>query len=466
MAGDAPVVVGGDFWESLLEVTPQLGQCRLLLQRRRGRPRATGAIEDSIDHRGWSAGMGIAGDRLHLVLDPPHTCTGVQVPIEVNVGEGLELCTSDGLRSCEDHLGVLLNVEATSPWLAKLLAPSPVERQQEVESLLCRACGRELLAGGPACGVFLLPTNMWQTSADVMACEECAPLGVAHIAAAPGRIYVSPQCLLVSATDLRPEAFLCGADGFARCSCGVVIGESQIGGLQRIGSSATRTRKKPQRRLFLQEGWASGSQCRHRTIALYKHCVSMPVPKAGAAAGEVVDALGSVTLAAAVGAELLTLRNSSGQARFVLLPSPPTEQPLAGFGEQPVPAHGPPLDIAVDVPQAEALEVRIVVAELVMVGPQVHCAGSQPESQCGEQVAMTRRTAKVHFRRRPCGAAVGECCVLVIPSEALAAVGAELDSWAAVLPPSHSRSPLSAKDGLGNWRTSLLPLPPRESNVE
>lgn len=487
-----------EFWESLLEVSPQLGTCRLLLQRRRqfvdGGPQG----EAALDHLGWTARLNVQYGRLQVMLLPPPPSPGGSAAtatsssatsVIVGCGDGVEI-RADGLQCQADHLTVSLVLKTSSRWLAELFAPSLAEQQQALGSLLCRSCGQELLLPGvPELQVFLLPTNMWQACADIMACEECAPLGVKHISTTPGRLYMSPQCLLLSASDLRPGTVSFGTDGLVRCSCSSVIGESQAGPPQ--APASTRRPRRSQKRLFCKEAWKAGAACRGRGLALYKHRVSMPVhhtmlsvadtasSNAGSTPGVVAattssrggslvedspkDALQSHTEAAAVGGELLQFKNTLGVARFLLLPSPP-EQEASGAERA-----------AMEV-ENEALEVRIVMSELAVVGPEVHngdavslqeqlgCLG--PQRRRPGPGAEPQRVAKVYYRRRPCTAPQVEGQIVVVPLLSFTAVCDALDGWAAALPESHLKAPVSDKDGLGRWQTSFLPLPPRDGGVE
>lgn len=387
-------------------------------------------------------------------------------------GDGIEV-RADGLQRYPDHLSVSLALRSHSKWLAGLLASSAAEQQQVLEEILCRRCRQGLLVAAPSRQILLLPTAMWQACADVLACEECAPIGGGHIAAKEGRVYVSPQCLVVSAADLRADAVHSGADGLVRCSCHHVLGESQApSSQQRPQPTGSRTPggRTPQKRLFCQDGWGTAVACRGRGVALYKHRVSMPVPRqcdklASSEEDLIDDALGSFTEASAVGAELLNLRGSGGPFRLLLLPSPPEELKQAS---------DIPVGCAVPTQQAEAVELRILVHELIMLGPTRHASEAdssahEPANGLQEAAAVcgAQRCAKVCFRRRLCTAAgQAECRVVVVPSMAFVAVCEALDWWSAALPPSHVEAPLSAKDGFGSWKTSLLPLPPREGGVE
>merc|ERR1711920_557257 len=151
-------------------------------------------------------------------------------------------------------------------------------------------------------------------------------------------------------------------------------------------------------------GWMAGSQCRSRSIALYKHRVSVPVALPGVVAGELGDALHDMTEASAVGAELLGLRNSGGHARFVLLPSPPKEPSYVVKSRDSLNGSHMPTDANAAGVEGEALELRIVVAELIMLGPVVHRPVLESGSEDETKATPSQRAAKVYYRRRPCAA--------------------------------------------------------------
>mmetsp|Transcript_130137 Transcript_130137/g.417606 ORF Transcript_130137/g.417606 Transcript_130137/m.417606 type:complete len:477 (-) Transcript_130137:11-1441(-) len=457
-------------WESLLEVNPQLGTGRLVLHRGR-KGGCASKLSEVADHRCWSLRLSRAGGTLNLLLDPPAGDDNVcSTMLSARVGEGVEVL-ADGLRTYADHICIALAPTSVSQWVSKLLAPSAVEEQQEVRDLVCRQCGQQLLCPAPGGGgraTFLMPSSMWQACAEVMACEECTPLGVRHIAAAQGRVYVSPQCLVVSAADLLPEATRAGQDGLVRCcACSAVVGESQAQA-EPAAQAFPRQPGRPRKRLFCQEGWSRGAVCRSQGVVLYKHRISMPLAAVGGADvdEDMCDALAEVTEVSAVGAQLLGLRAAGGSSRFLLVPGPPEADGV--FAQ----------DVARTNVGAEALELRIIVPELILMGPVRHDARPAPAElgaalaehatvSASAAVGHARRAAKVYFRRRTTLAApTEESQWLTIPPVAFDQVCAALDDWVDKMPPSHSLSPVSGKDGLGTWLTSCLPLPPRDSSAE
>eukprot|EP00913_Durusdinium_trenchii_P031729 g29714.t1 len=127
-------------------------------------------------------------------------------------------------------------------------------------------------------------------------------------------------------------------------------------------------------------GW--GHTCRSAGVLLYKHRASMPLTPH--------DALADYTeeLGASVLAHLLTLRVSEGQSRFVVLPSHPS------------------LDSSLlSQVAAEALELRLVLPELLLLG------GSDAGDLHNVQLA-----SKVLFRPCRC-AALPELTQVVIPQD-------------------------------------------------
>jgi len=196
----------------------------------------------------------------------------------------------------------------------------------------------------------------------------------------------------------------------------------------------------------------------------------MPIFGVGCAAlgdndvSNATDALGSgFSEAAAVAGQLLALlrsfpdggKSAGGNSRFILLPTHPDDVDEESEG-------------GMD-PLAEALDLRIMVRELIVVGPQSHRTevivkdSLEALQQHGPSSAPpARRMTRVCYRRRPCAVQMpAQTCTLVVPQCSFAAVCSALDEWATQQPASHGLAPV-AGDALGSWRTSLLPLPPRE----
>lgn len=395
---------------------------------------------------------------LRLVLQPPDG-DAAACALDVFVGEGAEV-SADSLRVHRDHLCLCFRLPSGSPLLARPPAPdrAPDGGPPDVRELLCRGCRRTLLPPASGREALLLPTGLWQACAEALACEECAPLGDGHPRARPGRVYVSAQAFLLAPADARPGALDAGADGLVRCAgCGAVVGESQgppAGG---------RAEPRRGRRLGLQRAWRQGAACSAAGVLLYKHRTSLPPPPAapgepggGAGAPVLEDALRDFTDAAAVGAQLLALRAEGGHSRFLLLPgfqeAPPAEAESDGAG------GGEPL--------AAAVEVRVVVSELLLSGPRSHASeegglANQCEGSVGHPAV--RRAAKVYYRGQPGTDVPAGCCLVVVPQASFAAVCDALNGWARTMPPSHLPAPMAASgEARIAWRTSLLPLPPRD----
>merc|ERR1719326_338217 len=151
-----------------------------------------------------------------------------------------------------------------------------------------------------------------------------------------------------------------------------------------------------------RQGYRSGNRCANAPISLYKHRLSMPrssvqaltgtgdcKAKSGyATANDALaphDTLAAFTEEAAVGMQLLSMRAQAGHSRFVLLLSRPEAE------EQ---------DIDNEVLDAESLEIRIMAAEVLLMGPVQH--RSTGDAQMAAKSVTPLRAAKVCFRRSPC----------------------------------------------------------------
>ncbi|CAJ1332521.1 unnamed protein product [Effrenium voratum] len=252
--------------------------------------------------------------------------------------------------------------------------------------------------GGPLQALHL-PTDLWQACAEVVACEECTPLGQGHLRAEPGRLFVSAQTFLVARGDLSPG--VATARGLLWCLCGAVVGEGDSSAGAGAGDAGA-ARRRPN-----LCGW--GHVCKNAGVLLYKHRATM---------GGTFDPLAPYTEEAAALAHLLSLRASEGQSRFVLLPSHPcSEQPK---GDE----------------VAEALELRLLLPELIL--------------QMGEQI---QKAAKVLFRPLKVSD-LGAATQVVLPQESFEAVCRRLASWTQRLPPSLSAAPQKG------WKSSFLPRAP------
>lgn len=171
-------------WHSLLEVNPQLKQGRVLLY-----------ADAPVDHQALEVSVQLSHGMLQLQLDG-------KAALQVDLGDG---AAEPLLRASHDHLAVQLKL--SDAWLARQHAraqgPDLAEESEECEvELCCRACRAPLLRErsaeeGPLQALHL-PTDLWQACAEVVACEECMPLGQGHLRAEPGRLFVSCQSLLAA----------------------------------------------------------------------------------------------------------------------------------------------------------------------------------------------------------------------------------------------------------------------------
>lgn len=449
-------------WDSLLEVNPLLGQCRLILQCR--------SKDEVIDHTGWSARLSYAEGVLRIILEQAMADDGQSnTMVCLRVGDGIAV-SGDCMRSHTDHICISLGLRPSSAWLGSLLAPKSSLTPEEVSGVTCRQCTQHLMLPTRALEALALPTGLWQACAEALACEECAPLGDTHILPVPGKVFVSPQCYLVSSEDLDSGAISQSFDGLARCRCGAVVGETPA------HAKSVEKYRKPAKKVLCSPGWQRGaSNCRASGVALYKHRISMPwdafLGNAPILDSQAVrdehNALGDFTEAAAVGAQLLALRDDGGHSRFVILPGVP--EVGAGGSDDAVGGDAQTLEARAVSSAAEALEVRIVLRELLFLGPLRHTNQSQGAKGDVDMVAScpsihAERATKVCYRRRPCDAQVPpQCSVVVVPRDSFAAVCAALEGWSAAMPASHACAPVVTNDSLGPWLTSLLPLPPRDS---
>merc|ERR1712072_716528 len=143
------------------------------------------------------------------------------------------------------------------------------------------------------------------------------------------------------------------------------------------------------------------------------------------------------------------MRAQAGHSRFVLLPSRPEAE------EQ---------DIDNEVLDAESLEIRIMAAEVLLMGPEQHASTS--DAHMAAKPVTPLRAAKVCFRRSPCVSPTPAGCLVVAPHPEFQATCRALDAWSATLPDSpRAGLPLGRDDG-APWQTSYLPLPPRDSGLE
>merc|ERR1712217_954525 len=144
-------------------------------------------------------------------------------------------------------------------------------------------------------------------------------------------------------------------------------------------------------------------------VSLYKHRISMPVPDElrerltpeAVALMPLDNLLADFTEEAAVGAQLLALKDDGRASRFVVIPGHPDAN------------ESSPMDEQNATSAAEALEIRIVLRELFFVGPSQHGRIDISESHdCVSMPFGARRAAKVCYRKRPCDAIPSQCCVV------------------------------------------------------
>ncbi|CAK0866442.1 unnamed protein product [Prorocentrum cordatum] len=152
-------------------------------------------------------------------MECPGDCDEVAVAVGAGPAPALD---AGGFRAYADHLCVSFGASHGSlAW-----PQGPPGPEAGVPQLLCRACRQPVLPLLPGRQGLLLPSGSWQACLESLACEECRPLqeGPGEPAMDPGRVYVSPQCLLARGADLAGTASE-GPDGLVRCGCGAVVGE-------------------------------------------------------------------------------------------------------------------------------------------------------------------------------------------------------------------------------------------------
>jgi len=293
----------------------------------------------------------------------------------------------------------------------------------------------------------------WQECAEAVACEECAPLDGGHMAATPGRVFVSAQCIVISNADVDGHDLQRSPEGLVQCTCGFIVGETQ----RTPSTSANPLAKAGKRstlKLNLRAAYGSASFCRNAGLSSYKHRVAALPSASDRITDGQQDLLADFSEEAAVTAQLLVLRETQGASRFMLLPARPAAN---GKRRQEAPAS------------AEALELRLVVRDLLVVGPVEHSGVTSnlqpeggPEPSLPSADARLRRMVKVYYRRCACTNPSQQCVQMGIPQMSFDAVLRCLDRWVSLLPASQALSPVAATDGAKPWLTSLLPLPPDE----
>jgi len=173
-----------------------------------------------------------------------------------------------------------------------------------------------------------------------------------------------------------------------------------------------------------------------------------------------------VTEEAAVGAQLLALRDAGGHSRFILIPSHPESDEDGASNMLIDEVDGQAVNERVLAPTANAIELRLVLRELFLLGPFRRATGCDSLTEDERVGTHAQRVAKVCYRKRPCGSQFPQqSSVVVMPPSSFATVLAALDKWNAALPASHSLAPVVAKDSFGPWLISFLSLPPRDSGA-
>mmetsp|Transcript_25435 Transcript_25435/g.57543 ORF Transcript_25435/g.57543 Transcript_25435/m.57543 type:complete len:399 (-) Transcript_25435:3-1199(-) len=383
-------------WRTLFEASPILPQSRLLLWR------------PEVEHRTLQASGAIRGEQLLLRLQDGKELPGAGAE-ELKVDLGFAEAKVQGLRASGDHLCVQLS--AAEPW--RMPSEGPDLSSYEALELCCRRCREPLLrprlAGEASLQALLLPSTLWQACAEVVACEECTPMGQGHLAAQPGRLLVDAQGLLVASGDLACTTQPPNGQGLVLCSCGAVLGEGppQLG--PRRGKS------------LCGDAFRRGRRCAASGVLLYKHRTSLYDDACSD------NLFAAFTEEASVMAHLLALKQAEGQSRFVLLPNHPSGEPTVTT----------PIKLA-----AEALELRVAVPEVLV---------RLTASDCEEEPML--RVAKVFFRPCSCQESAKKGTQVVVPQEAFDAVCHVLEEWVQRLPISLTAAP-------DQWRCAYLPRPP------
>lgn len=274
-------------------------------------------------------------------------------------------------------------------------------------------------------------------------------------------------------------------DGLVRCMCGSVVGEVQAvpspllaPGTSKRDQAARRRRRSQASVLRLYTGTLPGSA---EGVLLYRHRVSMP--RALGENGSIEypdDLLGSFTEEAAVAQQVLDLHVEGGTSRFLLIPGGPScahtpeaidleaagESPRLAAGMEATQGHVTASGLAIEL---KAIELRVVIGECFVVGPESHSGMATGEPmRLPPSAPRAQRATKVWYRRLPRLPPQTDSSVVAVgvPQQSLEAVAAALDWWVDALPETIS---LACPIGPGTtpaWRASLLPLPPRSLGLD
>lgn len=462
-------------WSAVVEVCPPLEKCSIILQHR----------SDSELGEDWSVHVSLWSGTLQILLTPAKKEQSSPAIIRIQVGDEIEV-NRDCLRFHVDNICLTMNF-TPGCILDKALYDEPSE---EVSDVFCRRCLRMLLSAEGKKGL-RMPSGMWQSCAEALACEECTPLVGNEIKAVAGCVYTSPNSLLVDAADLRSVVHPDNpaernVPGLVMCECNAVIGEVALSaGSAELPQPPSQIRGgKPAFSLRRQwrPKWLCSGDCCVSGVILYKQRIAMPISKSAGMDGiEEGGKLAGFTEESAVTAQLIALHEFEGHSRFLLVPKQEnlTDDP--------------------SVLPLEALELRMVARELAIIGPvaeestgslpggggggvprsrsgSADSGGSGTDEECEHiDEAPAMRASKVWYRHHktldpsrginPAGS--GHAYGLVIPEVSFRAAKAVLDDWAETLPASLA-PPLPNSHDTGvqvqvtPWQTAYLPLPPRD----
>ena len=191
--------------------------------------------------------MRLADATLHVRVSVPGEDAEAQ-PLAIPVGKDFFIETTNALQKYDDHAKINFSFGVDSPFFEDEDAIPLYCEEARVRDLCCRSCRSVLLtnAGERAQQIesFQLPSEMWNSFSDCIACEECFPLRMSKIAAKAGRVYWSHLYGLCHEDDVVSAGG--GAEGeetaeksidlkSGKCTnCGCVVGDpvDSDGGVQ------------------------------------------------------------------------------------------------------------------------------------------------------------------------------------------------------------------------------------------
>ena len=136
----------------------------------------------------------LADATLHVRVSVPGEDAEAQ-PLAIPVGKDFFIETTNALQKYDDHAKINFSFGVDSPFFEDEDAIPLYCEEARVRDLCCRSCRSVLLtnAGERAQQIesFQLPSEMWNSFSDCIACEECFPLRMSKIAAKAGRVYWS-----------------------------------------------------------------------------------------------------------------------------------------------------------------------------------------------------------------------------------------------------------------------------------